>query len=60
MAQLDSNWQQALSPTPRELRRERAYAVGSALALVVVSVALGVLSSVPGLVIQAIRDAVTH
>jgi hypothetical protein len=40
--------------------RERAYIVGSALALVLVSAALGVISSVPGLVLQAVRDALTH
>lgn len=60
MAQADSHWQEALTPTPREALRERAYIVGSALALVLVSAALGVISSVPGLVLQAVRDALTH
>ncbi|NSW56729.1 MAG: hypothetical protein HPY44_11995 [Armatimonadetes bacterium] len=60
MAQADSQWHQALTPTPREAMRERVYMIGSALALVLVSAALGVVSSVPGLVVQAIRDALTR
>lgn len=57
MKDISPAWHLALTPSREERLRERLYVAVSSVALMVASVALGLLSSVPGLLIQAAREA---